>query len=175
MSENLRCVLQNYNKVNDIAIEYKFSNGYAIFRYHSIYRKEIQLVKKRLIVAVRSGAYDPDIALHEIPLCFENAEGAQRAMESLVNELSGVADLELMVVNQTMVSIRYNAFGRYDETGDFPRLYPMQKDMLHGYVIQVDFPDDVAVRKIIHRAIQKFNLAIIDEGAPEDKVLEFIA
>jgi hypothetical protein len=145
------------------------------FSYHSIYRKEIQLAKKRLIVAVRSGAYDPDIALYEIPLCFENEEGAGRAMENLKNELSGVADLELMVVNQTMVSIRYNAFGRYDETGDFPRLYPMQKDMLHGYVIQVDFPDDVAVRNIIHRAIQKFNLAIIDEGDPEDKVLEFIA
>ena len=133
------------------------------------------MTKKRLIVAVRSGAYDPDIALHEIPLCFENEEGARRAMDNVAHELSGVANLELMVANQTMVGIKYNAFSRYDETGDFPRLYPMQKDTLHGYVIQVDFPDDAAVRKIIYRAIRKFNLAIIDEGEPEDKVLEFVA
>jgi hypothetical protein len=133
------------------------------------------LAKKRLIVAIRRGAYDPDSALYEIPLCFKNEEVARHAMENVKNELSSVADLELTVVNQTMVGIRYNTVTRYDETGEFPRLYPMQKDMLHGYVIQVDFPDDVAVRKIIHRVIQKFNLAIIDEGDPSDKVLEFIA
>lgn len=132
------------------------------------------MVKKRLVIAVRRGAYDPSTNMYEIPICFESEKAAKRAMQNLKNELKGVADLELAIVNQTMVSIRYDNHVRYDEAGDFPRLYPTRKDAFLGYVLRLDFPEDVRVREIIQQAIEKLELAIINEGNPEEQVLEFI-
>ena len=132
------------------------------------------MVKKRLVIAVRRGAYDPSTAMYETPLCFESEEAAKRAMQNLENELKGVADLELAIVNQTMISLRYDSHDRYDEAGDFPRLYPTRKDAFLGYVVYLDFPDDLKVREIIQHAIEKLKLAIINEGAPEKQILEFI-
>ena len=132
------------------------------------------MVKKRLVIAVRRGAYDPSTTMHEIPICFESEKTAKRAMQNLKNELKGVADLKLAIVNQTMVSIRYDSHDRYDEAGDFPRLYPTRKDVFLGYVVHLDFPDDLRVREMIQQAIEKLELAIIKEGNPEEQVLEFI-
>ena len=132
------------------------------------------MVKKRLVIAVRRGAYDPSTAMYEIPICFESEEAAKRAMQNLKNELKGVADLELAIVNQTMISIRYDSHDRYDEAGNFPRLYPTRKDEFLGYVVHLDFPDDLRVREIIQQAIEKLKLAIINEGTPGEQVLEFI-
>jgi hypothetical protein len=112
--------------------------------------------------------------MYEIPICFESEEAAKRAMQNLKNELKGVAGLELAIVNQTMVSMRYDSHDRYDEAGDFPRLYPTQKDVFHGYVVHLDFPDDLRVREMIQQAIEKLKLAIINEGTPGEQVLEFI-
>jgi len=123
---------------------------------------------------VRRGAYDPSTAMYETPLCFGSEEAAKRAMQNLENERKGVADLELAIVNQTMISLRYDSYDRYDEAGDFPRLYPTRKDAFLGYVVYLDFPDDLKVREIIQHAIEKLKLAIINEGAPEKQILEFI-
>ena len=132
------------------------------------------MAKKRLIIAVRRGAYDPSTAMYEIPICFESEEAAKRAMRNLENELKGVADLELAIVNQTMISIRNDSHGRYDEAGDFPRLYPTRKDVILGYVVRLDFPDSLRVRAIIQQAIETLKLAIVNEGAPGEQALEFI-
>jgi len=129
------------------------------------------LVKKRIIIAVRRGAFDPSTAMYEIPICFENEEVADRARQNLENELTGVVDVELAVVNQTMISVRYDTHKRYDEAGDSPRLYPMRKDTSHGYVLYLDFPDDLKVKEVIQRGIEKLKLAIINEGTAESQSL----
>ncbi|HXY88015.1 MAG TPA: hypothetical protein VEG44_06220 [Candidatus Acidoferrales bacterium] len=132
------------------------------------------MVKKRIIIAVRRGAFDPSTAMYEIPICFENEEVADRARQNLENELTGVANIKLAVVNQTMIGIRYDPHKRYDEVGDFPRLYPTRKDTFHGYVLYLDFPDDLKVKEVIQRGIEKLKLAIIKEGTTESQILEFI-
>ena len=132
------------------------------------------MVKRRIIIAVRRGAFDPSTAMYEIPICFENEEAADRARQNLENELTGVADVELAVVNQTMIGIRYDTHKRYDEAGDFPRLYPTRKDTFHGYVLYLDSPDDLKVKEIIQRGIEKLKLDIINEGTAEAQILEFI-
>lgn len=132
------------------------------------------MVKKRIIIAVKRGAYDPSTAMYEIPICFENEEAADRAMQNLKNELAGVVDLELAVVNQTMVGIRYDSHKRYDEIGDFPRLYPTRKDTFYGYVLHLDFSGELNIAETIQRAIEKLKLAIIHEGTAKARVLEFI-
>ncbi len=137
-------------------------------------QKWLLLVKKRIIIAVKRGAFDPSTSMYEIPICFENEEVADRSRRNLENELTGVADVELTVVNQTMIGIKYDTHKRYDEAGDFPRLYPTRKDTFHGYVLYLDFPDDLKGKEVIQRGIEKLKLAIINEGTAEAQILEFI-
>lgn len=165
-------MFQNYNKVNDIAIKcISIKNAISLLFKN---KKRLQVVKKRLVIAVRRGAYDPSTTMYEIPICFESEKAAKRAMQNIKDELKGVAGLELAIVNQTMVGIRYDSHDRYDEAGDFPRLYPTRKDVFYGYVVHLDLTDDLKVREMIQQAIEKLKLAIINEGTPEEQVLEFI-
>jgi len=131
--------------------------------------------KARLIIAIRRGLYDSETELYSIPTCFDSEQSAQRALQSVAKELSGLSDVKLAVVRQPMVSLRPETYERYDEAGEFPRLYEAKKDEFHGYVIQIDIPDTQEFKETARKIVDKHSLQVIDEGPAKDKTLIFIS
>jgi len=129
----------------------------------------------RLIIAIRRGLYDSETELYSIPTCFDSEQSAQRALQSVAKELSGLSDVKLAVVRQPMVSLRPETYERYDEAGEFPRLYEAKKDEFHGYVIQIDIPDTQEFKETARKIVDKHSLQVIDEGPAKDKTLIFIS
>jgi hypothetical protein len=131
--------------------------------------------KARLIIGIRKGLYDSETELYSIPTCFDSEQSAQRALQSIAEELSGLTDVKLAVVRQPMVSLRPEAYERYDESGEFPRLYEAKKDEFHGYVIQIDVPDTQELKETARKIVDKHSLQVIDEGPAKEKTLIFIS
>lgn len=131
--------------------------------------------KARLIIGVRKGLYDPETEMFSLPTCFDTQQSAQRALQSMTLELGRLPDVQLNVVRQRMVSLRPETSERYDETGEFPRLYEAKKDEFQRYVIQVDIPNLEEVKTKARRIIEKHELQVIDEGPAAEKTLIFIA
>jgi len=131
--------------------------------------------KARLIIAIRRGLYDSETELYSIPTCFDSEQSAQRALQSVAKELSGFSDVKLAVVRQPMVSLRPETYERYDEAGEFPRLYEAKKDKFHGYVIQIDIPDTQEFEETARKIVDKHSLQVIDEGPAKEKTLIFIS
>lgn len=131
--------------------------------------------KARLIVGIRKGLYDPETEMYSLPTCFDSEQSARRALQSMARELDGLPDTQLNVVRQRMVSLRPETYERYDETGEFPRLYEARKDEFQGYVIQIDIPDAEELKKTARRIVDGHSLQVIDEGPPTEKTLIFIA
>jgi len=103
--------------------------------------------KPRLIIGIRRGLYDPEIGMYSLPTCFDSEQLARRALQSMARELESLPDVQLNVVHQQMVSLRPETYGRYDETGEFLRLYEARKDEFPGYVIQIDIPNADELKK----------------------------
>jgi hypothetical protein len=74
-----------------------------------------------------------------------------------------------------MVSLRPETYERYDEAGEFPRLYEAKKDEFHEYVIQIDVPDTEELKKTARKIVYRHSLEIIDEGPAKEKTLIFIS
>ncbi len=128
----------------------------------------------RLTVAIRRGIYDPEREMFSVPICFESEESAQRALESMSDQLAGLSDVDVRIANQNIVTIRPETYESYDEAGSFPRLYEARKEQQQALVIQVDLPDDEKTKKTTERIIREHNLQIIDEGVPADRTLIFL-
>jgi hypothetical protein len=131
--------------------------------------------KVRLIIGIRKGLYDPETEMYSLPTCFDSEQSAQRALQSMARELDGLPDTKLNVVRQRMVSLRPETDARYDETGEFPRLYEARKDEFQGYVIQIDIPNAEELKKTARRIVDEHSLQVIDEGSATEKTLIFIA
>ena len=131
--------------------------------------------KARLIIGIRRGLYDSETELYSIPTCFDSEQSAQRALQSIAEELSGLTDVKLAVVRQPMVSLRPETYERYDEAGEFPRLYEAKKDEFRGCVIQIDVPDTQELKETARKIIDKHSLQVIDEGPAKEKTLIFIS
>jgi hypothetical protein len=131
--------------------------------------------KVRLIIGIRKGLYDPETEMYSLPTCFDSEQSAQRALQSIARELDGLPDTQLNVVRQRMMSLRPETYGRYDETGEFPRLYEAKKDEFEGYVIQIDIPNTEELKKAARRIVDEHSLQIIDEGPATEKTLIFIS
>ncbi|MGA2884805.1 MAG: hypothetical protein ABSE80_06610 [Halobacteriota archaeon] len=131
--------------------------------------------KARLIIGIRRGLYDSETELYSIPTCFDSEQSAQRALQSIAEELSGLTDVKLAVVRQPMVSLRPETYERYDEAGEFPRLYEAKKDEFQGCVIQIDVPDTQELKETARKIVDKHSLQVIDEGPAKEKTLIFIS
>ncbi|MGB7902991.1 MAG: hypothetical protein WCG09_11205 [Halobacteriota archaeon] len=131
--------------------------------------------KARLIIGIRRGVYDSETELYSIPTCFDSEQSAQRALQSIAEELSGLTDVKLAVVRQPMVSLRPETYERYDEAGEFPRLYEAKKDEFRGCVIQIDVPDTQELKETARKIVDKHSLQVIDEGPAKEKTLIFIS
>jgi hypothetical protein len=131
--------------------------------------------KVRLIIGIRKGLYDPETEMHSLPTCFDSEQSAQRALQSMARELDSLPDTQFNVVRQRMVSLRPETDARYDETGEFPRLYEARKDEFQGYVIQIDIPNAEELKQTTRRIIDEHSLQVIDEGPATEKTLIFIA
>jgi hypothetical protein len=129
----------------------------------------------RLIIGVRRGLYDSETELYSIPTCFDSEQSAQNALQSIAEELSGLTDVRLAVAHQPMLSLRPETYGRYDEAGEFPRLYEAKKDEFQGYVIQIDVPDTQELKETARKIVYKHSLQVIDEGPAKEKTLIFIS
>ena len=131
--------------------------------------------KARLIIGIRRGLYDSETELYSIPTCFDSEQSAQTALQGITEELSGLTDVKLAVVRQPMVSLRPETYERYDEAGEFPRLYEAKKDEFQGYVIQIDLPDTQELKETARKIVDKHSLQVIDEGPAKEKTLIFIS
>lgn len=131
--------------------------------------------KARLIIGIRRGLYDSETELYSIPTCFDSEHSAQRALQSVAEELGGLSDVKLAVVRQPMVSLRPETYERYDEAGEFPRLYEAKKDEFQEYVIQIDVPDTQELKETARKIVDKHSLQVIDEGPAKEKTLIFIS
>ena len=131
--------------------------------------------KARLIIGIRRGVYDSETELYSIPTCFDSEQSAQRALQSIAEELSGLTDVKLAVIRQPMVSLRPETYERYDEAGEFPRLYEAKKDEFRGCVIQIDVPDTQELKETARKIVDKHSLQVIDEGPAKEKTLIFIS
>ncbi|MGA7469455.1 MAG: hypothetical protein WBW25_01290 [Halobacteriota archaeon] len=131
--------------------------------------------KARLIIGIRRGVYDSETELYSIPTCFDSEQSAQRALQSIAEELSGLTDVKLAVVRQPMVSLRPETYERYDEAGEFPRLYEAKKDEFRGCVLQIDVPDTQELKETARKIVDKHSLQVIDEGPAKEKTLIFIS
>jgi HEPN domain-containing protein len=131
--------------------------------------------KARLMIGIRRGLYDSETEMYSVPACFDSEQSAQRALKSLAAELSGLTDVELAVTRQLMVSLRPETYERYDEAGEFPRLYEAKKDEFHGYVIQIDVPDTEELKETARKIVHRHSLQVIDEGPAKEKTLIFIS
>jgi hypothetical protein len=131
--------------------------------------------KARLMIGIRRGLYDSETEMYSVPTCFDSEQSAQRALKSLAAELSGLIDVELAVTRQLMVSLRPETYERYDEAGEFPRLYEAKKDEFYGYVIQIDVPDTEELKETAREIVYRHSLQVIDEGPAKEKTLIFIS
>jgi len=131
--------------------------------------------KARLIIGIRRGLYDSETELYSIPTCFDSEQSAQRALQSIAEELSGLTDVRLTVARQPMVSLRPETHERYDEAGEFPRLYEAKKDEFQGYVIKIDVPDTEELKETARKTVDRHGLQVIDEGPAKEKTLVFIS
>ncbi len=131
--------------------------------------------KARLIIGIRRGLYDSETELYSIPTCFDSDQSAQTALQGITEELSGLTDVKLAVVRQPMVSLRPETYERYDEAGEFPRLYKAKKDEFQGYVIQIDLPDTQELKETARKIVDKHSMQVIDEGPAKEKTLIFIS
>ncbi|MFZ0926034.1 MAG: hypothetical protein WCE82_00695 [Halobacteriota archaeon] len=131
--------------------------------------------KARLIIGIRRGLYDSETELYSIPTCFDSDQSAQTALQGITEELSGLTDVKLAVVRQPMVSLRPETYERYDEAGEFPRLYEAKKDEFQGYVIQIDLPDTQELKETARKIVDKHSMQVIDEGPAKEKTLIFIS
>jgi len=131
--------------------------------------------KARLMIGIRRGLYDSETEMYSVPTCFESEQSAQRALKSLAAELSGLIDVELAVTRQLMVSLRPETYERYDEAGEFPRLYEAKKDEFYGYIIQIDVPDTEELKETAREIVYRHSLQVIDEGPAKEKTLIFIS
>jgi hypothetical protein len=131
--------------------------------------------KARLMIGIRRGLYDSETEMYSVPTCFDSEQSAQRALKSLAAELSGLTKVELAVARQLMVSLRPETYERYDEAGEFPRLYEAKKDEFHGYVIQIDVPDTKELKETARKIVHRHSLQVIDEGPAKEKTLIFIS
>ncbi|MGA3199479.1 MAG: hypothetical protein WB581_09500 [Halobacteriota archaeon] len=131
--------------------------------------------KARLIIGIRRGLYDSETELYSIPTCFDSEQSAQTALQGITEELSGLTDVKLAVVRQPMVSLRPETYERYDEAGEFPRLYEAKKDEFQGYVIQIDLPDTQELKETARKIVDKHSMQVIDEGPAKEKTLIFIS
>jgi HEPN domain-containing protein len=131
--------------------------------------------KARLMIGIRRGLYDSETEMYSVPTCFDSEQSAQRALKSLAAELSGLIDVELAVTRQLMVSLRPETYERYDEAGEFPRLYEAKKDEFRGYVIQIDVPDTEELKETARKIVYRHSLQVIDEGPTKEKTLIFIS
>jgi HEPN domain-containing protein len=113
--------------------------------------------------------------MYSVPTCFDSEQSAQRALKSLAAELSGLIDVEFAVTRQLMVSLRPETYERYDEAGEFPRLYEAKKDEFYGYVIQIDVPDTEELKETAREIVYRHSLQVIDEGPAKEKTLIFIS
>ena len=130
--------------------------------------------KARLIIGIRKGLYDPETEMYSLPTCFDSEQSAQRALQSIARELEGFPDTQLRVIRQRMVTLRPEG-ERYDEAGEFPRLYEARKDEFQGYVLQIDIPNTEELKKIARRVVDEHSLRVIDDGPATEKTLMFIA
>jgi len=135
----------------------------------------INMKKARLIIGIHRGLYDAETEMYSIPTCFDSEQSAQRALQSVARDLSGLGDVKLAVARQPMVSLRPETYERYDEAGEFPRLYEAKKDEFQGYVIHIDVPDTQELRETARKIVDKHSLQVIDEGPAKEKTLIFIA
>jgi len=131
--------------------------------------------KARLIIGIHRGLYDPETEMYSVPTCFDSDQSAQRALQSIAAALSGIADVRLAVARQPMVGLRPETYDRYDEAGEFPRLYEAKKDEFHGYVIHIDVPDSQELKETARKIVDKLGLQVIDEGPAKEKTLIFIS
>jgi hypothetical protein len=129
----------------------------------------------RLIIGIRKGLYDPETDLYSLPACWDSQQSAEKALQSLTKELGDLRDISLVATQQLMVSLRPEIYERYDEAGEFPRLYKARKDEFQGYVIQIDLPDIEELKRVIRAAVAAHGLQVIDEGPAAAKTLIFIA
>jgi len=127
------------------------------------------------MIGIRRGLYDSETEMYSVPTCFDSEQSAQRALKSLAAELSGLIDVELAVTRQLMVSLRPETYERYDEAGEFPRLYEAKKDEFYGYVIQIDVPDTEELKETAREIVYRHSLQVIDEGPAKEKTLIFIS
>jgi hypothetical protein len=135
---------------------------------------EVGMQKARLIIGIQKGLYDPETEMYSFPTCFDSEQSAQRALQSVARELEGLPDTQLSVVRQRMVTLRPEG-ERYDEAGEFPRLYEARKDEFQGYVLQIDIPNTEELNKIARRVVDEHGLQVIDDGPATEKTLMFIA
>jgi hypothetical protein len=131
--------------------------------------------KARLIIGIRRGLYDSETEMYSVPTCFDSEQSARRALKSIAVELSGLIDVKLAVARQLMVSLRPETYERYDEAGEFPRLYEAKKDEFQGYIIQIDVPDSQELKETTRKIVEKHSLQVIDEGPAKEKTLIFIS
>lgn len=131
--------------------------------------------KVRLIIGIRKGLYDPETDMYSPPTCFDSQQSAQRALQSLAKELGDLPDVLLVAARQPMVSLRPETSERYDEAGEFPRLYEARKDEFQGYVVHIDLPDTEELKKTVRAIVAAHGLQVIDEGPATAKTLIFIA
>ena len=127
------------------------------------------------MIAIRRGLYDSETEMYSVPTCFDSEQSAQRALKSIAAELSGLTGVKLAVAHQLMVSLRTETYERYDEAGEFPRLYEARKDRFHGYVIHIDVPDTQELKETTRKIVEKHSLQVIDEGPAREKTLIFIS
>jgi hypothetical protein len=138
-------------------------------------KEKLDMQKARLLIGVRRGLYDPETEMFSLPTCFDSEQSAQKALQIIARDLGCLPDAQLNVVRQRMVSLRPETSERYNETGEFPRLYEARKDEFRRYVIQVDIPNIEEVKTTARRIVEKHELQIIDEGPAAEKTLIFIA
>jgi hypothetical protein len=131
--------------------------------------------KVRLIIGIRRGLYDSETEMYSVPICFDSKQSAQKTLQSIAEELSGLKDVQLKVTRQPMVSLRHDTFERYDETGEFPRLYETKKDEFQRYVILIDVPDTREPKEVVRKIVDRHSLQVIDEGPAKEKTLIFIS
>jgi len=128
----------------------------------------------RLTVGIRRGIYDPERDMFSVPICFDSEESAQRALESIAEQLAGLKDIKIEVANQNIVTVRPETYESYDEAGSFPRLYEARKEQMQAPVIRIDIPNEMKVRDIVMRTVHENNLQVIDEGEPAERTLIYL-
>jgi len=131
--------------------------------------------KIRLIIGVRKGLHDPETDLYSLPTCWDSQQSAEEALRSLAKGLADFRDVFLVATQQQMVSLHPETYERYDEGGEFPRLYKARKDEFQGYVIHIDLPDTEELKRVVKATVAAHGLQVIDEGPAVAKTLIFIA